>query len=243
MRPLDRETLARLGTATPDKRGSPAESAEPQAASGSGATGDTERGTNAALDLQPEATRAAVLRLARAATAADAKRLFWGPQDEMSLRDRVRLEVGIRVGQCMEAVVWLTGMRRGRDLAWQISAVAMQVGDRATARDYLCQAFRDAEDEDRRETFCMTLAWVEDDPDVAAALLQRSCARGTRYCLYQAMCLGIVTHSDELADHYFRRWSETVGTTDTADWLAGRARVGISSPDVEASYPEFEAWK
>jgi hypothetical protein len=76
------------------------------------------------------------------------------------------------------------------------------------------------------------IAWLEEDSEVAATLLQESCAGGNVNFLRDATELSIVTNSDDLADYYFRRWSDAAGMKEVAQWFKW-----------DSLHPEVQEWK
>lgn len=237
LKPLDREELARLGIAVPDKNVSADLSVEPGTASGASSAegGNTAQGPlddGKPTDASPSADTVALAdatsttpRLARAATAAEWKSSHspWD-EEENPLPYWMRLRASVACFKCLDSVRWLTGSFRG-NIPLIVAQGMLELGDdRTTAREYMGEALSDPNNEYCREMICAELAWVEDDPEVATALLERSCAKagiGEEFAFYNAMHLAIVTHSDELADSYFGRWSKAAGPEKVAQWLAG----------------------
>jgi hypothetical protein len=261
LKPLDREELARLGIAVPDKNASTDPSVEAGTASRSGSNKgkgadplrpadpvSASENTSATLDSPAEATRTGPPRLARAATAAD-RRSFaitadrgpgYSSEEGKSLGERVFARVSPIAAKCYESVVWLVGSE-DQLLAFTIGQEAMKIGDWGTARKYLREALGEylreplhegyPRDEAYCDSICAELAWVEDDPQATAAWLQRLSASRSECCLLSALNLAVQTHSDELAEVYFHRWSEMVGSKITAAWLA--EKIGPTDPEIE----------
>ena len=111
-------------------------------------------------------------------------------------------------------------------------------GDLEKARNYLREAIRVTTEEDRRARFCGMLAWLEDDPEIAGALLEQSFAgldkvpNGENYALH-SLELAVVTGSDELAEYCFQHYKELLWPDypfgayvgrfpETHDWLLER---------------------
>jgi len=146
----------------------------------------------------------------------------------------------------MEAVAWLVKPDSVGDFAMQIGDRACQVGDYTAARDYYREALRTGkqafsyklvvslppEKEIPRGYVCAWLAWLEEDTEVATALLQESCASNKNPFLYRAVRLSILTNSDDLADYYFTRLSNVVGTEKMAKFLKS-----------DSVPPEIQAWR
>lgn len=119
----------------------------------------------------------------------------------------------------------------------------LRAQDFETARDFFREAVRVEKDECRRRFLCCDLAWFEDDPQVAAALLEESCAGPvwsgpnseyfTIHAQYNALGLCIATGSEELANYYYERyrgsWPQWMGEPafagsedETVAWLHER---------------------
>ena len=142
------------------------------------------------------------------------------------------MKVSLGVRKRMEAFVWLVKPDSTAEFAIQISNRSFLLGDTVTARNYFQEALRTGIQGRSRELICAQLAWLEEDPEVATALLQESCASGFSSWLLKAIDLAVLTNSDDLADYYLKRLSDVAGTENVADWLKSSSR-----------YPEVEAWK
>jgi hypothetical protein len=132
----------------------------------------------------------------------------------------------------VEAVVWLVKPNSTGSLAAEIGTEAFGTGDFKTARNYLREALRTGERDYQRAQVCADLAWLEEDSEVATALLQESCVSGKVYFLCDAMELAIVTGSGNLADYYFKRWSDAAGMEEVAQWFKW-----------DSLHPEVQEWK
>ena len=95
----------------------------------------------------------------------------------------------------------------------------LKVGNFDTARSYLREAMRVEKDESMRRYLACQLAWIEEDPHVAAALLEQSCGGAVgitvdpvyNECLAptNALDLCVTTGSKELADYYYHRYRDS----------------------------------
>jgi hypothetical protein len=83
---------------------------------------------------------------------------------------------------------------------------------------------------------CGLLAWLEDDPEVATALIEQSLTMmagpdlkpgGSAFLALNALELAVVTGSDDLAESYYQRFS---------DGWDGYVRL------VGSRYPHASAW-
>ena len=238
-KPLNSETLAEFGITRLDKTDLPRASPMPGDAAGTDASKDT----NTTKSLQTGANSKRSLRLARPARVDEAR-----PTLALSLtgwrRTAMRASLGWR--KRMEAVAWLVKPDSVGDFAMQIGDRACQVGDYTAARDYYREALRTGkqafsyklvvslppEKEIPRGYVCAWLAWLEEDTEVATALLQESCASNKNPFLYRAVRLSILTNSDDLADYYFTRLSNVVGTEKMAKFLKS-----------DSVPPEIQAWR
>jgi len=224
VKPLDRETLAGLGITALDKAGSSRASSIPAGAAGTDASKDT----NTTESLASGAKSRTSLHLARPATVADIRLGY----NNSSVLERAFTRIVFSTMKRVEAVVWLVKPNSAGPLAAEIGDDAFHRGDFKTARNYLREALRTGEKTYWRDWVCADLAWLEEDPEVATALLQESCASGNVNFLRDAMELSVLTNSDDLADYYFRRWSDAAGTEETAQWLKQ-----------DSPYPAIQAWK
>ena len=243
MKPLNPETLAEFGITRLDKTDLPRASPMPGDAAGTDASKDT----NTTESLQTGANSKRSLRLARPARVDEAR-----PTLALSLtgwrRTAMRASLGVR--KRMEAVAWLVKPDSTGNLAMQIGDRACQVGDYAAARDYYREALRTGkqafswklvgslapEKMVSREIICAELAWLEEDTEVATALLQESCASNTnkRWALFRAMHLSILTDSDDLAEYYFKRWSDLTEADKVKRW---------TDQDDGRWPPKIQAWR
>lgn len=117
-----------------------------------------------------------------------------------------------------DSLSWAAGAADNGNTALEIGTAAMNRGDIDEARDYL-RAALDANirsgDLSLRQAICGQLAWVEEYPEVAAALLEASCTAARTideefmaFHIQDALALAILTGSNELAEHYYARWDE-----------------------------------
>ena len=130
----------------------------------------------------------------------------------------------------VESASWLSSGDSSRGFALEIGYESYRMGDFETAKKYLREALRIEQEQFRREHICSMLAWLEEDPEIAAALLRESCVSGNRHRLSQAMTLTVVTGSDGLADHYFKRWANAIPQDELANWY----KLGSIWPEMQA---------
>jgi hypothetical protein len=225
VKPLNAETLAELGIAAPDEADLPRVSSVSADASGA----DTSKDANTTESLSSSAKSRPSLRLARPATAADARSRYRGYSGRW---DRAFTGAWLGALKRVESAVWLVKPGSTGSFAIEIGSESFQMGDFTTARNYLREALRTGKRDFSREWICSWLAWLEEDPEVATALLQESCASGNALSLRDAMHLAIFTNSDDLADYYFKRWSDAAGTEEVAQWFK-----------FFSLYPKVQEWK
>lgn len=115
-----------------------------------------------------------------------------------------------------DSLSWAVGAVDNGETALHIGLLALSRGDIDEARDYLRAALEAnirSGDLSLRKFICARLAWAEDDPEVAASLLEAS-VTATRPIdeeslpsyVQDALVLSIFTGSGPLAEHYYARW-------------------------------------
>ena len=220
MKPLDRETLVTLGIMAPDEEDAAPASDVSEAPSAAASTEDAA----AAQDSESGAESKGLSRLAGRPTEGD----FVGGYS--SLWDRAFTRVYLPALKSTESAFWMIGPDSGGGFEQEIGHESYQMGDHEAAKMYLSEALRLEKRERRREHICGMLAWVEEDPEIAAALLRESCASDNRHRLHNAMALAILTESDDLAEHYFERWTGVLEPGELENWFKLVSRW----PEVEA---------
>lgn len=115
-----------------------------------------------------------------------------------------------------ESLSWAAGTEDTGLTALRIGQLAMSRGDIDEARAYFRAALEAnirSGDLSLRQSICGELAWAEDDPEVAAALLEASVTVNRpideefmALRLQNALALSILSGSDALAEHYYARW-------------------------------------
>jgi hypothetical protein len=225
VKPLNPETLAGLGITVLDKVDPSCTSSITAAAAGPDASKDA----NTTKSLPSGTKSKTSLPLARPLSAADVRLHYRGYSSRW---DRAFTRVYLGGLKRVELVVWLAKPNSVGSFAGEIGYEAFQMGDFTTARHYLREAVRTGKRDFSREWACSRLAWLEEDSEVATALLQESCASGNAFLLYNGMHLAILTNSDDLADYYFKRWSDAAGTEEVARWFM-----------LGSLYPEVQEWK
>jgi len=250
-KPLNPGTLAQFGITALDRTDPSRASSTPASPAGADASGtaDAAQAEKTTASLQVRAEPRFSLRLAHPASLADAK---WGLAQAQFLtgwrRTAVQVDLGAR--KRIEALAWLLRPSATGDYAMQIADRACAVGDYTTARDYYREALRTGkrafswklvgsappERQVSRQIIVAELAWLEEDTKVATALLQESCASNSnkRWALFRAMQLSVLTDSDDLADYYFKRWSDVRGAEILKQWIM---RDDAGCP------PKIQAWK
>lgn len=232
-KPLSSETLAELGIALPRTDIPPEPIVQPDSATALQGSG----GTSVTQASGPPIGVAAPLRLAAPGTATGY--MQWRASFPRRFRDRAYTWVYLGFLKRFESVKWLTNPEETGGLDFEIGQKAWAAGDAETARTYLREALSKDRRPGVRAWVCVDLAWLEDDPEVATALLQESCATGDDVPvafvdqLWNAVNLSVLTHSDALAEHYFERWSAVAGPERTEQFLH----------PIHPGSAEMEAWK
>jgi len=120
-----------------------------------------------------------------------------------------------------------------RSIPGGIGRTYLRTGDFDRARNFLREAVRVEEDEQARTYFCAHLAWLEEDPQVAVALIEESCAGPMYegeifegYAQLNALSFAVGTGNEALAEYYFQRdrdlWQEIEGVPwlpEACTWL------------------------
>lgn len=176
--------------------------------------GDDEVPVPSMMESAPETTSMETTRLSRTLTEAE---LFRDYRPENHPMENFYRYLRDHVNEAREHIAWSTETDDNGTLAMEIGSAAFSKGNIEKARDYMRAALETSVrngDYSYRHYICGRLAWLEDDPEVAAALLEASCTinrpidevNHARY-LQNALCLSIVTGSDDLAEHYYARWN------------------------------------
>ena len=213
----DRESLAALGLERPDEEDPPTTILEPPAS----ATPDSPQGLNTGSGMR-----------ALSSSPAHAVPANSPGRGSLALWDRALTRVYLVGLKRVEAATWIATTDSPSSFMREIGHESFQAGDDETARRYLRELLRTEANASRREHICRRLAWVEEDPEIAAALLRESCATNRPGALSDAMRLAILTNSNEVADHYFERWADAVGEDEVARWFNSHDRS-----------PRIQAWK
>lgn len=190
---------------------------------------------------RPEARQTITPRLTRVASEEDLRKYYRAQRMINENRsDIVWEKTYFAVAKTVEAVVSSVRPAAEGYLATAIGRGSLFDGDLATARDYLRVAVRRGEGNDYcRESNCAALAWLEADTEVATALLEASCASGDRFRLLHALNLAVLTHSDELAEHYLERvveadgddrvvWQDKNALPEVKEWYDRRPKAADS---------------
>ncbi len=128
---------------------------------------------------------------------------------EASKRDMERRALNLSGAKVAESVLWTVGAdNKATHVAFNIGWAHLMKGEFDEARGY----FQDIIDSPFNEytlpyhrMACGNLAWLEDDPEKAARLLELSCQGKPGMALLDAAELCRLTGSDELAEHYSER--------------------------------------
>jgi len=118
----------------------------------------------------------------------------------------------------LDAALYATGRSGG--MAWERAQAMLVRGDWSGARSCLAEYLETSRRPVARRDACAYLAWLEDDPEVAARYMELACSdeddlRGG--CLAISEELARLTGSDALADHYRARLQDVLKRRDD-DW-------------------------
>jgi hypothetical protein len=116
---------------------------------------------------------------------------FIGSSPLGDIADVALLAAGIRVGASAE---------RGQ--------ANLLRGNWAEARSCFTEYLRNADQPVMRQHACAYLAWLEDDPEVAARYMELACSGGQLGCIVLSTHLAIETDSRELTRHYQALWDQ-----------------------------------
>jgi hypothetical protein len=107
--------------------------------------------------------------------------------------------------QVAEAAVALFSEEHAAGMAWETASEKMRLGQWDAARRYYWQVLDSDVRPYIRDSALANLAWLEEDPEKAALLLELSCENDQGHLLASAIRLCLATGSDALADHYIAR--------------------------------------
>lgn len=120
--------------------------------------------------------------------------------------------------------------------SWARGEAFLALGNWDEARDYFSDVLRMADDGSvYREGVCGYLAWLEDDPELAARYAEIACSGEAAYPCVMALDLAVATGNRDLARHCLARGRSLGPEFDaelsrwarfaTDDWLAGFSDV------------------
>ncbi|MCX5768890.1 MAG: hypothetical protein NTZ09_01250 [Candidatus Hydrogenedentes bacterium] len=153
-----------------------------------------------ATKSNPEQKTAANLprRLERAATDEERRQFFMRGK---STSDKIFGFVATSpVGAIGDAVAVAAGIPAGA--SWERGMANLFMGRWAEARRYLEEVLRKWESRVVQEQACGYLAWLEDDPELAARYMEVASSGGQLFGLSSSATLARATGSTELAEHY-----------------------------------------
>ena len=110
--------------------------------------------------------------------------------------------------QVIEAAVSLFSEEEAARLACTTAFDKMRLGKWDSARRYFWQVLDSDADPKLKGYVCAKLAWLEEDPEKAALLLELACETDDDHSLASAIELCRATDSVALADHYLARLRE-----------------------------------
>jgi hypothetical protein len=106
-------------------------------------------------------------------------------------------------------------LRGSPGIPYDVGKWSAYVGDFASARNYLRESVRVEPDAALRGQSCAMLAWLEDDPEISAALIEESLAAPENsgmdgWAPANALHLALVTGSDETAAAIWARYHDAL---------------------------------
>ncbi len=128
----------------------------------------------------------------------------------------------------VEALSWLVAGGSSEGMLREICYESWRNGDYQDTKGYLRELLPMLEAPESRRSIYGKLAWLEEDPAVAAALLREACAGNDRNQLGKARSLAIVTKSEALANHYHERLAQLPPLRETPNTANLRRRYADS---------------
>lgn len=195
----------------------------------------------------PSVESARLTSLTRTLTSEDLINLFRPGTNPLENAYESLLGKGLRL---KDSLAWAAGNEDNGQTALHIGWLAMSNGDIDEARDYL-RAALDANirsgDLSLRPQILGSLAWAEDDPEVAAMLLEASCSAArpideefVSFYVQDALALSILTGSHALAEHYYARWNALEpGKKPLVNLHLDRGRSELIDAWFDEHHPEF----
>lgn len=139
-------------------------------------------------------------RLARPATSEE-RREFFSRTHSYGMSDNVFGYVASSpLGAMADAAALVAGVPDGA--SWTRAQAALIRGRWAEARGYFEEVVRKSNSPALQKGACGYLAWVEDDPELAARCMEIACSGGQDFCFSFSAELARVTGSTELAEYY-----------------------------------------
>jgi hypothetical protein len=232
VQPLSPAEVRSLGAVAPDL---PHEEGEERSSEAAGLT---------AQPAGPDRTKSGPPKTMRLASCPTKEQLDALPPGAEGLSGVARIK--LKANLIEEKIIGLVGYKCGLDAGLRYSVLG-RIGDHYfffgyfdTARSYLQEAIRVEKDECQRRYWCMRQAWLEEDPEVAVALLDESLSGPLSkahpddfesLAQFNALDLCVVTGSEELAEYYYLRYRDS-----WPKWMAGRYNLSMRC------HPETLTW-
>lgn len=242
VRPLSIEELQEL-TARDTGRGTDDSEERTGTAAGQAGASTVPAGSPGNNSEPSDARNAAPLRLASRPTPDQLARVFRNPTGSAPGVVAVKAIVfALKVGFMTFYEIRGDDVRFGLSATERAASTSLVAGDFDSARAWLREGVRVEEREEWRRLHAGLLAWVEEDPEVAAALLEESCSgrcgdpgwgAGTWVAPVNALDLCIATGSEDLAERYYLRYRES-----WPKWM--ELRLGFGAANQFGA--EREAW-
>ncbi|HUW60480.1 MAG TPA: hypothetical protein VMZ06_05695 [Candidatus Bathyarchaeia archaeon] len=143
-------------------------------------------------------------RLDRTATDAQRREIFTRGK---SRTEKLGAFIGSSpLGEIADVALLAAGIRAGA--SWERGQANLLRGNWAEARSCFTEYLRNADQPVMQQQACAYLAWLEDDPEVAAQYMDLACSGGQLGCIVLSTHLAIKTDSRELTRHYRGLWDQ-----------------------------------
>lgn len=184
--PLTAEELDRLAEdlrlppeSAPDRRSGPVSPAQPSA--------------------KRESAQNLPRRLERIPTA-EARREFFTQGCEAWDMMMLALVAETPLLNCFDAALAIGGVSTGA--SWERGCVCAARGNYEEARESFADYLRHSDDPVKKQQVCAYMAWLQDDPEMAARYMELACSDSQPVCLVICYNLALESGSEELRRHY-----------------------------------------
>lgn len=181
--------------------------------------------------LAVERADAPPLRLERSATEEQRRKMFI---HTLSRKDRLMAVLGTGpLGAVADAVDVIAGRPSGESYAR--ACCNLILGDWNQARLYFTDFLRSTDEDDYKQRVCGYMAWLEDDPELAARYAEAACSGEDWHGALLIVELGVATGNTRLAECAMERGRSAMSEFDvtkyvvldaTRQWLSERQEKG-----------------